>query len=247
MQSQNSHKYKRDAWRLMTDERIVTVPTPAPEMQLSPRAPQAPAVPVSGPQAAGGSGTEPRRADAPDRDQLAAVIEREYVGLRLLIGRRAGDPQLGADLLNEAICTTWEKWQNGQIERPQQIAGYVFQVAMNLLRNHRRTVGARPEKRGSAAELDALAATDAPHDQIMEPEIAARVKALIREMGSERDRDVLVRFYLDEEDKAAICRDLRLSPLQFDKVLHRARRRLRVLLEARGWSRSDLFAVLLAM
>jgi RNA polymerase sigma-70 factor (ECF subfamily) len=222
----------------MMDERIVGALTPPAQTQLGQRIPHS----------QGESGTQPSRNDGPlARDELAALIEKEYVGLRLLIARRAGDPQLGADLLNEAICTAWEKWQIGQIERPQQIAGYVFQVAMNLLRNHRRAMGARPEKRASPSELDALPASGEPRDQLMESEIAVRVKALIRDMESQRDREALVRFYLNEEDKELICRDLRLSPLQFDKVLYRARKRLRVLLETRGLSRSDLFSLLIVV
>src|SRR5262249_9411883 len=78
---------------------------------------------------------------------VAALIEKNYVGLRLLVARRCRDQHVGADLLNEAVCTTWAKWQAGKIERPEQIAGYVLQVTMNLLRNHRRAIGERPEKR----------------------------------------------------------------------------------------------------
>jgi hypothetical protein len=42
-----------------------------------------------------------------------------------------------------------------------------------------------------------------------------------------------------------ICRSLGLPPLHFDKVICRARQRLRALLEARGFSKSDLLGVLL--
>ena len=66
---------------------------------------------------------------------------------------------------------------------------------------------------------------------------------VIREMSSQRDRAILVRFYLDEEDKETLCRDLGLSPLQFDKILHRARGRLRKLLEAGGLGRKDLLCL----
>ena len=181
-----------------------------------------------------------------EREQLTALIEREYVGLRLLITRRTQDPELAADLLNEAIYTTWQKWQDGKIERPQQLAGYVFAVAMNLLRNHRRSMGVRPGKRASAAELDALPAGES-RDALIEAELATRVRKLIQELDSERDRTVLVRFYLNEEEKETICRTLSLSALQFDKVLHRARRRLRELMESRGFSGSDLVSVLIAV
>jgi len=72
-----------------------------------------------------------------DRAAIESLIARQYTGLRLLIMRRTGNAE---DLLNEAACTTCEKWQAGLIARPEEIGGYIFQVAMNLLRNHWRSV-----------------------------------------------------------------------------------------------------------
>jgi RNA polymerase sigma-70 factor (ECF subfamily) len=191
-----------------------------------------------GPPPPGGGVTPLSQAD------VAALIERNYVGLRLLVSRRCRDPHVAADLLNEAVCTTWAKWQAGRIQRPEQIAGYVLQVTMNLLRNHRRAIAERPERRADAAKLQELQSDGEPGDETIEREIAAQVKNVIRAMSSQRDRAILVRFYLDEEDKEAICRDLGLSPLQFDKVLHRARGRLRKLLQSGGLGRSDLLCLL---
>ncbi len=53
------------------------------------------------------------------------------------------------------------------------------------------------------------------------------------------------RLYLVEEAKDEICRSLGLTPLHFDRVIHRARQRLRVLLEAKGLGKSDFLSVLL--
>jgi RNA polymerase sigma-70 factor (ECF subfamily) len=175
---------------------------------------------------------------------VTALIEQNYIGLRLLVARRCRDPHVAADLLNEAVVTTWAKWQAGKIERPEQIAGYVLQVTMNLLRNHRRAIVERPEKRADAIKLQELATEGEPGDETIEREIAVQVKNVIRGMASQRDRAILVRFYLDEEDKDAICRDMGLSPLQFDKIVHRARGRLRKLLESGGLRRNDLLCVL---
>jgi RNA polymerase sigma-70 factor, ECF subfamily len=52
------------------------------------------------------------------------------------------------------------------------------------------------------------------------------VRRLLQEM-SERDRQILYRFYIAEEDKDRICADLQLSSLHFNRVLHRARERYR--------------------
>jgi RNA polymerase sigma factor (sigma-70 family) len=187
------------------------------------------------------------RDDAPraqlDKSQLEAIIAREYSGLRLLISRRAGDPNVGADLLNDALCITWEKWQAHQIERADCIAGYIFQVAMNLLRNHRRSAVERPEKRAATTVLDTLE-HDAAGDRQIEDKLAARVKAALSEMGGARDREVLLRFYFHDEDGESICRDLNLTPQQLARVLHRARARLRKLLESEGVKKSDLFCIL---
>jgi RNA polymerase sigma-70 factor (ECF subfamily) len=182
-----------------------------------------------------------------DKAQIEALIAREYVGLRLLIIRRAGDVQVAEDLLNDAVCTTWEKWQAGHIERPEQIAGYIFQVAMNLLRNHRRSIAERPEKRADAKALEGLTQAEPAERQGVEERIAAQVKHLLRSMGSERDRTLLVRFYLDEEDRESICRDLGMTPAQFARVIHRARARLRQLLESHGMKGSDLYSLFLVM
>ena len=53
-----------------------------------------------------------------------------------------------------------------------------------------------------------------------------------------------MRFYLQEEEKDAICRDLGLEADQFDKVLHRARARLKELLEAYGLQQVGLLHAL---
>jgi RNA polymerase sigma-70 factor (ECF subfamily) len=180
-----------------------------------------------------------------DRAAIEALIAKHYPGLRLLIQRRVGDAEAAADILNQAACTAWEKWQAGQVRRPEEIGGYIFQVAMNLLRNRRRKVVERSDRRVDSEVLGQLPADIEATDRWLEKKMAARVKKILQELTSARDREILVRFYLQEEEKDAICRDLALAPDQFDKVLHRARARLKELLEAYGLQKSDFFMLCL--
>lgn len=216
-------------WSIVAEDRLVTSSASVLESALETGAPEAlsHASPSPG-----------------ERSRIEALVAREYVGLRLLIARRTGDPQVAAELLNDAVCTTWEKWQAGQIARPDQIVGYIFQVAMNHWRNRRRIIAERPDKRADAKLLEALPSSEPAADDAIEAHIATRVKELIKSLRSRRDRAVLVRFYLDEEDSETICRELELTPAQFVKVLHRARGRLRELVESSGLKGSDLFSVL---
>jgi RNA polymerase sigma-70 factor (ECF subfamily) len=50
-------------------------------------------------------------------------------------------------------------------------------------------------------------------------------------MPVERDRELLIRFYVYDQDKQEICRELGLNSLHFNRVLFRAKNRFRKLLE----------------
>jgi hypothetical protein len=67
---------------------------------------------------------------------------------------------------------------------------------------------------------------------------------MLEEMPATRDRELLVRFYLNDEEKDAICRELNLSQEHFNRVIFRARNRFRELLEQRGFGRGDLLSVI---
>jgi RNA polymerase sigma-70 factor (ECF subfamily) len=183
-----------------------------------------------------------------DRSRIETLIARNYSGLRLLLKRRSGDPEVAADLLNSAITKAWENWQAGKLARPEQIAGYVYQVAMNLLRNHRRSTFSRPDKRASQADLELIAApgSESTEDDWAAERIAAEVRRLVESLPIARDRTIVRRFYLDEEEKQAICRDMEIDALQFDKIIFRARARLKELLRLRGLVRTDFFVLCLA-
>ena len=99
-------------------------------------------------------------------------------------------------------------------------------------------------RRRTRLDPDAVdaAADDTAHQELArEADSAAGVvRKLLAQLKSERDRQVMVRFYLDEEPKASICKDLQLSDLQFNQVLFRARDRLRQLLSTAGFQQRDL-------
>jgi RNA polymerase sigma-70 factor, ECF subfamily len=118
---------------------------------------------------------------------------------------------------------------------------------MNLLRNRKRAVGERSDRRVSLESLEEGTPGHSGHEPSLEDRIAHKVRELIQSLSSVRDRRVLVRFYLEEDDKETICRDLGVSPLQFDKILHRARRRLRESLESQGLRGSDFLTFLLCV
>ncbi len=172
-----------------------------------------------------------------------AAVYRDYPGLRALILRRVRDPEVAADILQDAAVTTLEKLRSGEIAHPENLGGYLYRVAINHLRNHRRkdrTALSSPE------QLEELrdSVDDPDWERIGRPQWAAAARRMLEEMPAARDRELLVRFYLNDEDKDTICRELNLSQEHFNRVIFRARNRFREVLEQRGFGRGDLLTIL---
>jgi RNA polymerase sigma-70 factor, ECF subfamily len=171
-------------------------------------------------------------------------IRQHYAGLHALLQRRIGDSGVAAEMLNEAVATAIVHARQGRVAEPERIAGYVFRVAMNLYRNYRREFDNRTELRAAGDAIQYLPG-DRGADEGLDAGIVREVRKIVASLPTQRDREIVKRFYLDEEEKDDICRSLGLAPLHFDKVIFRARQRLRALLEAKGFSKSDLLGVLM--
>ncbi|MBM0103249.1 RNA polymerase sigma factor [Steroidobacter sp. S1-65] len=171
-------------------------------------------------------------------------VRRHYAGLQSLLRRKIGDPAIAADLLNEAVATAMSHSRDGRVEQPERMAGYVYRVALNLYRNHRREFANRPDLRAGPEDIHRIPDRDGESEPV-DLGLLQRVRTLIGELPTPRDREIVKRYYLDEEEKESICQALELSPLHFDRVIFRARQRLRTLLESKGYVKSDFFNVLL--
>ena len=132
------------------------------------------------------------------------------------------------DLVQETFRLAIEKIRGGQVHEPERLPGFICGLARNLALAQRRR-GLRAPAAGDvepAAEPDQLSS-------MLKRESVRLVRELLRELKPERDREILFRFYIDEQDKDAICRDLDLTSLHFNRVLYRARERFRELWERR--------------
>ncbi|MBV8495191.1 MAG: sigma-70 family RNA polymerase sigma factor [Gammaproteobacteria bacterium] len=183
-------------------------------------------------------------APAPVADPVAqlAAVYRDYPGLRALILRRVRDPEVAADILQDAAVTTLEKLRSGEIAQPENLGGYLYRVALNHLRNHHRK---DRTALSSAEALDELAAPadDPEWETVGRPQWARAARRMLKEMPVARDRELLVRFYLDDEARETICQGLGLSEEHFNRVIFRARNRFREILEQRGFWKADLFTI----
>jgi RNA polymerase sigma-70 factor (ECF subfamily) len=167
-----------------------------------------------------------------DRPAEAELVVRYQRGITLLLRRSSGDPSLAEDLAQETFRIALEKIRRGDLREPEKLAGFLCSLARNLSIEHFRKASSHRAS-GSPPEDSVRGDEPDPLERLLRAEQARIVRGILSELPTERDRQILLRFYLAEEDKAAICRDLGLTSLHFNRVLFRARERYRELFDER--------------
>jgi len=166
-----------------------------------------------------------------DQQAEAELVERYSRGVTFIIRRETRDASQADDLYEETFCIVLEKIRHGDLREPEKISGFICSIARNLVIDHFRKAARQRNLTGieDAASLPRLAPSQL--DELLQREKADLVRRVIDDLGSDRDRQLLFRFYIAEEEKESICTDLGLTSLHFNRVLHRARERYRELYE----------------
>ena len=115
------------------------------------------------------------------------------------------------------------------IAEPGKLAAYIHRVAHNLVISHFRKE-ARQNTTPDSEVID-LVGDQQPTEQeaFLKREQDQLVARLLEELNQPRDREILQRFYVWNQEKHFVCDAMSLSSDQFDKVVSRARKRFRAL------------------
>ena len=160
------------------------------------------------------------------------MVERYSRGLRFLLRRRTRDPNLAEDFLQEAWSIALIKIRADGLDNPGRLAGYLCGIANNLVLNESRRVNRQNTSVNS--DIVALIPDDSsnPFRTVSRAEVCNEVRKLLDQLKKKRDREILRRFYVWEEDKESICTRLGVDSVHFNRVLYRARQRLKSAIEA---------------
>jgi RNA polymerase sigma-70 factor (ECF subfamily) len=159
------------------------------------------------------------RIEAGDGFAESELVEQFARSVKLILVKRTGSDQLANDLCQDTFVVTLKKLRAGGLKKPRSLWAFIRQTAVNISIDHYRK-----EKRYIHQDDG----------------IISVLEAALEQLPVSRDRDILRRFYLADEDKAKICSDLELSRTHFDRVLYRARQRMRILIKRQKGLKSML-------
>ncbi|HSR66342.1 MAG TPA: RNA polymerase sigma factor [Acidobacteriota bacterium] len=166
-----------------------------------------------------------------DEAAEAEFFRRYERGLLLYLRTMCRDHSLAEDLRQEAFKIVLLRLRESGLKDPSRLAAFLRRTARNLFIGDYRKKARRRTENGVQG-LDRLATAPAEQLRRLEKEQQARwVRKLIGQLNTPRDRELLYRFYIAEEEKEDICHDLDLDSLHFNRVLFRARQRFKQIVE----------------
>jgi RNA polymerase sigma-70 factor (ECF subfamily) len=159
--------------------------------------------------------------DPAGMEQLYAVFVK---GVRFFLWRQLG-PQDLDDKVHDVFLIITQSIQRGELREPDRLMGYVRTVVRRQVAAH---IDSAVQARRNQQSIDP-AMTLSDHQPDPERRVIERESqdVALRMLGGlpKRDREVLVRFYLQEQPAEEICRDLNLTETQFRLIKSRAKAR----------------------
>ena len=145
-------------------------------------------------------------------------------GVRFFLFRRLGGQEI-EDKVHDTFLIVVEAIRRGDLRQPERLMGFVRTVVRRqaAISIHRLV----HMRRDSIDTDDTERIPD--HHRNAEDDLAFRQKVALAKMVlrdlSERDREILIRFYVHEQTQERICKDMRLSDTQFRLLKWRAKNR----------------------
>lgn len=173
------------------------------------------------------------RIAAGDREAESIFVQRYQRGVTALVRRhcRPNDPEV-SDLVQEVLSSVLLRLREGALREADSLAAYLqVTVVRTTTAEYRRRAMREPSGETVQSEVDDDSAQPLDLDRLRQ---ARAVRELIAQLPTPRDREILRRFYLEEQSKADVCGALSIEPAHFHRVVFRARQRLGELLERAG-------------
>jgi RNA polymerase sigma-70 factor (ECF subfamily) len=173
-----------------------------------------------------------QRIQAGERAAEAQLYARYARAVGMILRSNLRDPSEVEDFLQETFYLALVKIRQGEVRDPERLPQFLASVARNLTIHHFRKVKRRRTDTDSEGLLLEPSTARSQYERVERRQRAEMVHSVLRELRNRRDKELLYRFYIAEEEKGRICEELGLSSLHFNRVLFRARQRFREIFEA---------------
>jgi RNA polymerase sigma-70 factor (ECF subfamily) len=134
-------------------------------------------------------------------------------------------PELAQDACQETFLRVFNYFRSGKtLDNPASLPGFIHKVCHNIGLEFLRSYTRHPQLAEDAAEPVDTAPD--PEGRVVTEERKRIVRRILQDLP-EKDRDLLRRVFLEEEDKDLVCRELGVDRGYLRVLLYRARLRMK--------------------
>ncbi len=175
-----------------------------------------------------------------DKNAEKQLVDMFFRGLVFILQRHCNNPSLAQDLAQETFIVVLKKARDGAINKPEALSAFIRQTGINLLIAYKR----KETRQNTHSDSDTIQTTvstanDAGQNLHFE-KLNTVVNEVIEELSQQRDKDILRSVFIQQESKNVVCAQLSLTSEHFDRVLYRARERLKQKLVVRLGIKNDM-------
>jgi RNA polymerase sigma-70 factor (ECF subfamily) len=167
-----------------------------------------------------------------ERSAEEELVQRYSRGVFFFINQSVSDRTVAEDLYQESFRIMLEKVRAGALREPERLSGFISSLVRNLVIDYFRRTSRQQAREDDNPEQQPIPSPEPSQlDQLLRKEQGLLALRVLEALPSDRDRKVLYRFYIADDEKEEICTDLGVSALHFNQILFRARERYRKLFE----------------
>jgi RNA polymerase sigma-70 factor, ECF subfamily len=164
------------------------------------------------------------RIRARDPSAMEELYKMFSTGIRFLLYRQLG-PQDLDDKVHDVFVIITEAICNGELREPDRLMGYVHTVVRRQVASHiDRAIHLRRNRVDVDFQESVSDKRPDPEREAINRETLGLAMRVLQSIPK-RDREVLTRFYLNEESVDEICQNMGLSETQFRLIKSRAKAR----------------------
>ena len=159
-----------------------------------------------------------------ETDGLAELYGLFSKGIRFYLCRQLGPQELD-DKVHDTFVVVVQAIRRGELREPQRLMGFVRTIVRRQVAAHiDRVVHTRREQMDMESTTRIADPCENPEETAMFRQRSDLIKRVLDEL-SKRDREILTRFYLNEQGQDQICSEMALTDTQFRLLKSRAKAR----------------------
>ena len=164
------------------------------------------------------------RIRAEDRGAMEELYRLFGRGIRFYLCRQLG-PQELEDKVHDTFLIVVQAIQRGDLREPERLMGFVRTVVKRqVAASIEQAVQSRRDMQDLEQGSGISDKSQTPEESVIRGQRAEIMAAILRGI-SQRDREILTRFYLLEQPQEQICEEMSLTDTQFRLLKSRAKAR----------------------